>query len=175
MKRLLIVGAVVVVAAAVVAIAAYSAGGNGSSPSMAAPAAGAATVASKDVAGQDDVLVDSAGRALYASDQENAAGKVLCTGTCTSFWMPLTVTKGSPTGHSVSGDLSVVTRPGGGKQVTLDGKLLYSFVEDSPGKVTGNGFKDAFGGRMFTWHVVHADGSTGSSGVSTSTTGSYGY
>ncbi len=175
MKRLLILGVVVAVAAAVVAIAAYSAGGNDNSPGAAAPAAGAATVSSREIAGEGAVLVNSTGHALYASDQENAAGKVLCTGACTSFWMPLTVAKGSPTGRSVSGELGVVSRPNGSRQATLDGKLLYSFTQDSPGKVTGNGFEDAFGGQMFTWHVVHADGNTGSSGGNATTTGPYGY
>jgi len=175
MKRLLILGAVVAVAAVVVAVAAYSAGGKDNSPTGAMPATGGETVVSQDIAGKGAVLVDSAGRALYASNQENAAGKVLCTDGCTSFWMPLTVAKGSPTEHAVSGKLGVVKRPDGARQVTLDGKLLYSFTQDSPGKVTGDGFQDAFGGRTFTWHVVHADGASGSSGGTTTNTGSYGY
>jgi predicted lipoprotein with Yx(FWY)xxD motif len=175
MKRLLILGVAVAVAAAVVAIAAYSAGGNDNSSGDAAPAAGAATVSSREIDGEGAVLVDSAGRALYASDQEKAAGKVLCTDGCTSFWMPLTVAKGSPTEHSVSGELGVMRRPDGARQVTLDGKLLYSFTQDSPGKVTGDGFEDAFGGRTFTWHVVRADGNTSSSGSSGTTGGPYGY
>ena len=175
MIRLLILGVAVVVAAVVVAIAAFSAGGKDNSPNTAAPMSGPATVSSRDIAGQGDVLVDSAGHALYASDQENAAGKVLCTDGCTSFWMPLTVAKGSPTEHSVSGDLGIVKRPDGARQVTLDGKLLYSFSQDSPGKVTGNGFEDAFGGRTFTWHVVDASGDTSSSGGSSTNSGSYGY
>ena len=175
MKRLLILGVAVAVAAAVVAIAAYSAGGNDNSSGSAAPAAGAATVSSREITGEGAVLVDSAGRALYAADQENAAGKVLCTDGCTSFWMPLTVDKGSPTERSVSGELGVVRRPDGARQVTLDGKLLYSFTQDSPGKVAGDGFEDAFGGQTLTWHVVHANGNTDSSGGSSTTTGPYGY
>jgi predicted lipoprotein with Yx(FWY)xxD motif len=176
MKRLLILGAVVAVAAVVVAVVAYSAGGKDNSPNGAAPATGGATVSSQEIAGEGAVLVDSAGRPLYASNQENAAGKVLCTDGCTSFWMPLTVAaKGSPTEHAVSGKLGVVKRPDGARQVTLDGKLLYSFTQDSPGKVTGDGFQDAFGGRRFTWHVVHADGASSSSGSTTTNTGSYGY
>ena len=35
-------------------------------------------------------------------------------------------------------------------------------MQDKPGEVTGEGFSDAFAGQQFTWHVVHADGSTGS-------------
>ena len=175
MKRLLILGAAVAVAAVVVAVAAYSAGGKDNSPGGAAPGTGGATIASQEIDGKGAVLVDSTGRALYAADQENAAHKVLCTDGCTSFWMPLTVAKGSPTEHAVSGKLGVVERPDGARQVTLDGKLLYSFSQDSPGKVMGDGFQDAFGGQTFTWHVVHADGASSSSPSPTTNTGSYGY
>jgi predicted lipoprotein with Yx(FWY)xxD motif len=100
---------------------------------------------------------------------------VLCTGACESFWMPLTVDSGAPTGSSVSGELGVAERPDGTRQVTLDGKLLYSFVEDDPGQVTGDGFEDAFDGQTLTWHVVHPDGSTGSTSGGTTTIGPFGY
>ena len=172
MRRLLILGvAVAIVVAAVLAIAAYGGGGDDNSPPAATPAMSSATVATQEIGG-DQVVVDSSGKALYASDQETAAGKVLCMDGCTSFWEPLTV-NGTPTGNAVSGTLGVVTRPDGNRQVTLDGKLLYSFVQDQPGEVTGDGFEDAFGGKALTWHVVHPDGSTGSTGTSSS--GGLGY
>ncbi|HSC90205.1 MAG TPA: hypothetical protein VLB86_00975 [Gaiellaceae bacterium] len=175
MKRLLILGlAIAVVAVAGVAIAgtgggggAYGGGGGDDSAGSAAPAAGSATVSTQELGDEGAVLVDSAGRALYAADQETATGMVLCEEGCTSFWKPLTVRGGSPTG-SVSGELGVVERPDGPRQVALDGKLLYSFVQDQPGEVTGDGFEDAFDGQTLTWHVVHADGSKGSSDRGTS-------
>jgi predicted lipoprotein with Yx(FWY)xxD motif len=88
---------------------------------------------------------------------------VLCaTDACTSFWEPLTVS-GSPTGGSgLPAKLDVIRRPDGARQVAIDGKLLYSFVQDDPGEVTGDGFEDAFDGQTLTWRVVHADGSTSS-------------
>ena len=59
------------------------------------------------------------------------------------------------------------------KQVTFDGKPLYTFVEDtSPDTVTGNGVSDSFDGTSFTWHVASI-GTTQSG--STSTQGGYGY
>jgi predicted lipoprotein with Yx(FWY)xxD motif len=133
------------------------------------------TVSVADVSGVGNVLVDAQGDALYSPDQE-AGGKVLCTDSCTSIWVPLTLASGDePTGPAdVSSQLGVVKRPDGTDQVTFDGKPLYTFVEDSqPRTVTGNGFKDAFGGTSFTWHVV-ATGPV-SSGGSTSTGGGYGY
>ena len=170
MKRLLISGAAV--AAAVMALAACGGGSDDSSASGSA-AAGTATVSTKDIGDDGTVLVDRAGKALYAADQETAQGMVLCVNSCLSFWKPLTVSGRSPTGDSVSGDLGVVKRPDGTSQVSLDGKLLYSFVEDQPGEVTGNGFQDDFAGQAFTWRVVHPDGSTGSTGTSSS--GGLGY
>ena len=82
---------------------------------------------------------------------------VLCTGACLSFWQPLTVS-GTPKGSSLPGKLAVVKRPDGGRQVTYNGKLLYSFKLDKAGKVSGDGFKDAFGGQKFRWHVVRPVG-----------------
>ena len=163
MKRLLTFGAVSVAALAVgiaIAVAATTGGSAGKAAS--------ATVSVKSIAGHGKVLVDSRGRALYRSDQERN-GMVLCTGACLSFWQPLTVS-GTPKGASLPGKLGVVKRPDGGKQVTYQGRLLYSFKLDSPGKVTGDGFKDAFGSQKFTWHVAHLAGTTTSSSASTATT-----
>jgi predicted lipoprotein with Yx(FWY)xxD motif len=180
MKRLLISGPVGAVALAVgiaIAIAATGCGGGGkgsSSPSASGSTAGA-TISAKQVGRMGNVLVDSDGMALYANDQETG-GMVLCDGACLSFWTPLTVSGGTRKGNSLIGKLGVVKRPGGDSQVTYNGKLLYTFYEDSPGQVGGDGFDDAFGGRQFTWHVVHANGSTSSSGdAPTSGNGVNGY
>jgi predicted lipoprotein with Yx(FWY)xxD motif len=166
MKKLLILGAAL---AASAALAACGGSGGGSAAPASSSGGSTATVSSEDIGSAGRVLVDSSGQALYASDQE-ANGNVLCTGACLSFWKPLTVGGATPTGASVPGSLGTEQRPDGTKQVTYDGKLLYTFTEDQPGEVTGDGFSDAFAAQQFTWHVVHADtrqdstGSTGSSG-----------
>jgi predicted lipoprotein with Yx(FWY)xxD motif len=160
-KRLLVTGA----AAIVMGLAACGGGGSDSSDSGAAAggATGATTVAVKSIDGVGKVLVDSSGKALYASDVE-ADGKVRCTGACTSFWQPLTVDSAKPVAAGGVGMVGVTSRPDGAKQVTVDGKLLYTFSEDAPGKVEGNGFADDFDGRHFTWNAVLAGGdSAGSS------------
>ncbi|HEU5477945.1 MAG TPA: hypothetical protein VFU64_09010 [Gaiellaceae bacterium] len=159
MRRLLVIGAIVVVAAVVgVAIAIAASGGSGSGSSA---SSGGATVSVKKLGGAGTVLVDSQGRALYRSEQEQN-GMVLCTGSCLSFWQPLTVT-GTPTAGSLQGKLGTVKRPdGGGRQVTFNGKLLYSFKLDSPGQVKGDGFKDTFSGQKFRWHVVRPVGASSS-------------
>jgi predicted lipoprotein with Yx(FWY)xxD motif len=173
MKRLLILGMTVATALAV-AIALTACGGVSYSSGSSAPPGGTGTVSIEQVGDAGPVLVDSAGRPLYASNQETAAGTVLCGEGCTSFWKPLIAGK-APVSGSLASELGTVRRPDGGRQVTFDHKLLYTFVEDQPGKVTGDGFEDSFGGRAFTWHVVHGDGSTGAAAGHETTTDSYGY
>jgi predicted lipoprotein with Yx(FWY)xxD motif len=161
-KRLLIFGVILAAAVAGVAVAVAASGGSGG-----AARSGGATVSVKRIAGAGRVLVDAKGRALYRSDQERR-GMVLCDGACLSFWQPLTVS-GTPKGKGLSGKLAVVRRPDGRRQVTYNGRLLYSFKLDKPGKVTGDGFKDAFGGQKFTWHVAHPTAAKSSSGTTTTT------
>src|SRR5262245_53216740 len=168
MRGLLVLGVVVVAAATGVAIslAATSGGEN-------AMKTGQATVSVKQIKGHGKVLVDAKGHALYRSEQERG-GMVLCTGACLSFWQPVTVS-GTPTKSSpLVGKLAVVTRPDGRRQVSANGRLLYVFKLDKPGKVTGDGFHDAFGGQKFTWHVVRPRGAASSSGT-TPTTPTYTY
>jgi predicted lipoprotein with Yx(FWY)xxD motif len=159
--------------AASLALAACGGGDSGSSEQPAQPpkAAGGATVAVKSLDGVDDVLVDSAGKALYASDVERS-GKVMCVNACESFWKPLTLASGTPTAASSAvGDLDVIKRPDGKRQVTVGGVPLYRFTEDAAGKVTGDGFQDDFGGRHFVWSAVLADGKVGTSGASDASSG----
>jgi len=163
-KRLLILGVAGVAALAVgIAIAVAATGGSGGTTSR-----GGATVSAKRIAGAGKVLVDAKGRALYTNDQERR-GMVLCDGACLSFWDPLTV-HGMPKGKSLPGKLAVLKRPDGRRQVTYNGKLLYAFKLDKVGKVTGDGFRDAFGGQRFTWHVARPTAVKNSSGTGSSST-----
>jgi predicted lipoprotein with Yx(FWY)xxD motif len=116
---------------------------------------GQATVSVRQVMGVGNVYTDAQGRSLYTPAQE-ATGKIMCTGSCTSIWIPLAApASGSPTKASaVKGTVSVITRPDGIRQVTLDGAPLYRFFQDAaPGEVNGNGLKDDFGGVNFTWQL----------------------
>jgi predicted lipoprotein with Yx(FWY)xxD motif len=148
------------------ALAASACGGaSGGAPAGSTVSGPATMVSVEHIDGVGNVLVDSKGQALYSPDQE-AGGKVLCMGSCTSIWVPLTLSgSAKPTGTSdVGAKLGTTDRPDGAVQVTYQGKPLYTFVEDTnPGSVTGNGFHDEFGGRQFTWHVasVGAVSSTG--------------
>jgi predicted lipoprotein with Yx(FWY)xxD motif len=131
----------------------------GAAASDSAPAAtqsAEATVAVEELGDAGSVLVDSSGRALYTSDQE-ANGTVLCTEGCESAWKPVAAGGGEPAGD-VPGELGVVERPDGTRQVTYDGAPVYTFTEEGPGEVTGDGFVDSFDGQEFRWSVVAVDG-----------------
>lgn len=149
-------------------------GGSGGSDQGASAPTSTDTVSVEQVDGVGDVLVNRAGQALYAANQETN-GHVVCTASCTSIWEPLTLDGAkTPTGEApVAAKLGTIMRPGGGRQVTFDGRPLYRFVEDpDPGTVTGNGFDDSFDGRAFEWHVATSDGiSTTSSNSSSGPTG----
>ena len=130
------------------------------------------TVATKQVAGAM-VLVTAAGLPLYTNDQDSAA-MVQCTGACATVWRPLTIASGSPTGTAAAGSLGVVALSDGARQVTVNGKPVYTFVVDKAGKVSGDNAHDQFGGVKFSWHVVTAGGAPVSSGGSTGSSGGSG-
>jgi predicted lipoprotein with Yx(FWY)xxD motif len=175
MRRLMIALPALV---AVLALAACGGNGYDSSDSSRSPAAQSgddtATVSAEELGNSGRVLVDSAGRALYAADEE-ADSSVVCTGDCAAFWIPLTIDGGAPSGNSLPSELGVVERGDGTRQVTFAGKRLYTFVQDEPGEVTGDGFSDAFDGQQFTWHVVSVGDAPNSNQEDGPTGGSYGY
>jgi predicted lipoprotein with Yx(FWY)xxD motif len=173
MKRFLIA---VAAALAVLALAACGGGEADSSDSPAAAPAGngATTVSVEEIGDAGPVLVGPDGKALYTADEETN-GDVLCDDACLSFWTPLTIDVGNPTATSVPGTLGVSERPDGARQVTLDGKRLYSFAEDGPAEVTADGLADAFGGQQFTWHVVRVAGSPDSGSEGSTTDGPFDY
>jgi predicted lipoprotein with Yx(FWY)xxD motif len=153
-----------------IALAACGGGNNDNS-------ATASTTPSTTVGLSNGLLVDSSGAALYTSDQEKS-GTVMCTGGCTQIWLPLAApSSGQPTaGDGVSGKVGTVKRPDGKRQVTLDGRPLYRFAEDSQsGKATGDNVSDSFGGQKFTWHAEGDSGSSSGSGNSGGGGSSYGY
>ena len=179
-----------VAAMALVAIGLAACGGSSNSSDSASAAAnttatGSDTVSTKSISGVGTVLVDSKGMALYTNNQDSGMN-VACTGSCTAIWVPLMAPS---SGQPASSDQAVQAKLGmvkskGGSQVTFGGKPLYTFVQDSPGQVTGNGFTDSFGGTSFTWTVAStgqvsssSNGTSTSSGSSSSggSSGGYGY
>jgi predicted lipoprotein with Yx(FWY)xxD motif len=123
-------------------------------------------VSVKSLPGIGTVLVDSAGMTLYSPQQE-ADGKIMCTGSCLSFWFPVQVTAGAalhaPAG--VTGKLGTIRRADNGMtQLTINGRPLYTFrLDQAPGQDHGNNFTDHFGSNSFTWHAITTSGTPATS------------
>jgi predicted lipoprotein with Yx(FWY)xxD motif len=121
------------------------------------------TVSARTVTGTGTVLTDQSGMTLYTPQQE-ADGVIKCTGTCLSFWFPVTVGNSAVprAAGTVTGTLGTIQRPdGGGRQVTYDGKPLYTFrLDTGPGQIHGNNYTDHFDGQSFTWHALTVSGGT---------------
>ena len=157
----------------VLAIGLAACGGSSSSDSTTSVAGD--TVATNSISGSD-VLVDSSGAGLYTNDMDSGS-KIACRGRCLTEWVPLAPpTQGQPssTDSAVETKLGTVKRPDGTTQVTFNGMPLYTFVEDSSGQVTGDGFADSFGGVNFVWTAATVGGGGTNSAPSTTTQGSSG-
>jgi predicted lipoprotein with Yx(FWY)xxD motif len=144
---------------------------SGSEATQAADMGGSQTISVESIGGAGDVLVDAQGRALYTNDQD-AGKKIACSGECLSFWLPVEApASGDPIASDpeVQEKLGVLNRQDGSGQVTFEGKPLYSFVDDSPGQVTGDGFTDSFGGTTFVWTVATSPGGVSGSADETTT------
>ncbi|MDR3034463.1 MAG: hypothetical protein LBV78_15340, partial [Kitasatospora sp.] len=143
-------------------------------------------VSVRKLPGVGSVLVNRAGVTVYSPQQE-ANGKIECTGGCLSFWIPVKASGAALHGSSgVTGTLGTIHRPDDGvTQLTVDGRPLYTFrLDHGPGQTHGNNFTDNFGGTSFTWHAITASGamvqpggsgSSGGGGYSTPSGSSGGY
>ena len=163
---------ILLIGAAALALAACGSSDDGSALSSAAPAGGLVSVATVD---GTDVLADSAGKTLYSAPVETG-GKILCLDGCTSFWEPVVGTSADAkqAAGTLDADLGVVMRPDGRSQLTFDGLPLYTFAEESSGKLQGDGFVDDFQGTHFEWQAARTSGGSASSS-DTSSGGGYGY
>src|SRR6476661_6898679 len=143
-------GLLAALALATIGLAACGSGGgtsagSGSTASSAAgsSAAGSASGASLKTASTKlgTVVVDSAGKTVYEFDKDTkGSGKSACSGACIGLW-PAVTASGTPTVSGVTGTVGTITRDDGTKQVTLNGRPLYTFSGDSAaGDTTGQGY-----------------------------------
>lgn len=176
-RRMLRRGAVVsgLAAAAVVVAACGSPGGNtssgggnaGSTGSGGNAGAAAGTVSTRDLTGIGTALVTSSGMTIYTpKTPAESEGNIKCTGSCLSFWFPVTGNPADLGSSGLPGTIGTIHRPDDGKtQLTYNGKPLYTFRLDlAPGQAHGNNFTDHFGGISFTWHAVTTNGSLAGTG-----------
>ena len=88
----------------------------------------------------ETVLVNSQGLPLYYYLNDTAAKSVV-TGGLAALWPPLT--SPSPAATGLTGKLAAVS-DAHGDQVSYNGHLLYTFADDQPGQVTGQGVQGFF-------------------------------
>jgi predicted lipoprotein with Yx(FWY)xxD motif len=105
----------------------------------------------------DEVLADAGGRTLYSADVEQG-GEIRCEGGCTAHWAPVAASanEASAAADELGLELGTVMRPDGDEQLTLDGLPLYTFTDEGPGELTGDGFEDDFQGTTFVWEAARA-------------------
>jgi predicted lipoprotein with Yx(FWY)xxD motif len=150
-------------AAALGLVALVGGGGDASTnPGSANASGGSGSVSIQSVDGTD-VLVDSEGRTLYSAEVERN-GEIRCTEACESFWDPVEASANEAESASADLDLmlGVVERPNGDGQLALEGLPLYTFTEEGPGQLDGDGFVDDFEGTHFEWEAAATDGGSGS-------------
>jgi predicted lipoprotein with Yx(FWY)xxD motif len=89
---------------------------------------------------RETILTNAQGLPLYYF-KADTANKSKVTGELARLWPALTGAK--PTGTGVAGKLTSLQNTNG-RQVAYNGHFLYTFVEDSPGQVTGQGVSGFF-------------------------------
>jgi predicted lipoprotein with Yx(FWY)xxD motif len=113
----------------------------GSPPSASQQAAATVRTAQATVAGKTEtILINSQGQPLYYYVSDTPA-KSLVTGGLAALWP--SVTSASPAATGLNGPLAAVS-DSHGHQVAYNGHLLYTFVEDHAGQVTGQGVQGFF-------------------------------
>jgi predicted lipoprotein with Yx(FWY)xxD motif len=88
----------------------------------------------------ESILVDARGLPLYTYKLDTASTSSV-TGRLAALWPPLIAN--TPTARGADGALTSVQTVNG-KQVSYNGHFLYTFVDDNPGKVTGQGVQNFF-------------------------------
>jgi predicted lipoprotein with Yx(FWY)xxD motif len=177
--RITIAATTVAVAAVIGGVAVGVAGGS-STPSYSSSASSSGTGASSPagtataqpatatVQGKSEtILVDGKGLPLYTfkNDTPTISG---VSGQLAALWPPLVAS--APTARGVPGTVTTVATSNG-KQVAYNGHFLYTFVEDTPGHVTGQGVQSFF---VATPGLAAAGSSAPSAAPAQSSTG-YGY
>jgi len=112
-----------------------------SPPATAQHAAATVRTVQASVGGKTEtILVTSQGLPLYYYLNDTSAKSVV-TGGLAALWPPLTAA--SPAATGLTGKVTAVIDIHG-NQVAYNGHLLYTFADDQPGQVTGQGVQGFF-------------------------------
>jgi predicted lipoprotein with Yx(FWY)xxD motif len=151
--RITIAAIAVALAAAIAGFAIASASGTGSSSPASSSAGGSSiapggpastatvqTVTANVQGTTETILVDRHGLPLYTYEPDTTTTSHV-TGQLAALWPP--VLSAAPTASGLTGHLSSV-KTTNGEQVAYNGHFLYTFLQDSPGHVTGQGVQNFF-------------------------------
>lgn len=84
----------------------------------------------------------------YYTGDKPGSGVSSCTSGCATAWPPVLAPVRIPSSIKLPGAMSSIVRPGGIRQVTINGYPIYRYAGDkSPGQATGNGLEGE-------WHVI---------------------
>lgn len=89
---------------------------------------------------QGRVIANGAGMTLYVFvDDLLTRAPSACVGDCRNDWPPALTRGPVHVAPGVTGRIGTVDRFGQGRQLTMDGRPLYTFSGDTPGEIRGNG------------------------------------
>jgi predicted lipoprotein with Yx(FWY)xxD motif len=170
MKRrtIALAGIGIAVAAATGGITAATASSSSTSTNAKAATTTVHTAAATVGGNREQILVDAQSRPLYYYQPDTATMSNVDAGVA-RLWPPLS--SASPTGTGLNGALSVV-HDAYGNQVAYQGHLLYTFVSDRAGQVTGQGVQDFF---VATPRLAPLAGSVAPPTSAPAPSGGYGY
>jgi predicted lipoprotein with Yx(FWY)xxD motif len=100
------------------------------------------------------VVVDKDGMTVYYFLKDTpGSGTSACTGDCLTAWPPVYAESEDVVVDGVTGEVGTIETPDGEYQVTIDGRPVYLFAQDTAaGDVNGQGVNDV-------WYAVAPDGS----------------
>jgi predicted lipoprotein with Yx(FWY)xxD motif len=93
-----------------------------------------------------EVLTTGNKQAIYVWNRE-PKGKVRCTGACAKAWPPVVVKTGVVVAmhvNGIKGDFGTVRRANGSRQLTFNGRALYTYANEKPGQVKCNNVQGWF-------------------------------
>jgi len=100
------------------------------------------------------IVADGRGQAFYLFDKEDGR-RSECYGACADAWPPVLAGGRPVAGKGIDPDLLGTTRRRSGRrQLTYDGRPMYHYIADAPGRILCHDVVE-FGG---TWLVLRPDG-----------------
>ncbi len=99
------------------------------------------------------IVINGRGMSAYFYDLDKAnSGRSACSGACLKYWPPILSSTSKPNVFGLSGHISTIATAQGKRQVTINGRPLYTFSRDRvPGDINGQGFEGI-------WHLLSAAG-----------------